>query len=258
VGLFTPKRSWFQFRLTTLFVLMVVVAMPCGWLAWKLERKRRERVAIAEIEKVGGGVLYDWQIERMRVLANIDDTENDAPGARWVRKLVGDDFFSKATLVCMYVEISDDQVVQLHLEALTELQSLELHGPHLTDAGLAHLKGLKTLKFLRLGNTGVTDAGLEHLKGLKRLESLRLDDTTVTDAGLRHVKALASLNELTLCDTRVTDAGLGELHGLSKLKALFLLNTGVTEAGVAELQAALPDCNIWMTSGIQYQPEVTK
>src|SRR5712691_3292385 len=63
ISLLKPKRSWLQFRLRTLFVLVVVAAMPCVWLAWKKEPKRRERAAVAAIEKDGGTVWYHWQAE---------------------------------------------------------------------------------------------------------------------------------------------------------------------------------------------------
>jgi len=45
---------WLQFSLKWLFVLVAIVAMPCGWLAWKMEAKRREREAVAEITRLGG------------------------------------------------------------------------------------------------------------------------------------------------------------------------------------------------------------
>jgi hypothetical protein len=250
MSMLTPKRRWAQFRLRTLFVLVAIATVPCVWLSWRVQAKRRDREAISEIENLGGGVLYDWQRDRMTRLADFDDAENDAPGARWLRKLLGDDFFAAVSLVSVPVDIADAQLV--HVEVLTGLNSLELHGPQLTDAGLEHLKGLKRLESLTLDNTGVTDAGLEHLKGLTRLESLRLNYTAVTDAGLEHVKELTSLKELMLCDTRVTDAGLAKLQGLTRLRALFVMNTSVTDGGVAGLQKALPDCNIWMAPGAQW------
>jgi len=55
-----PKRTWLQFRLRTLFVLVLVAAVPCGWLKWKIDRKQKERAAVAEINNLGGQVYYDW------------------------------------------------------------------------------------------------------------------------------------------------------------------------------------------------------
>jgi len=58
-----PCRRWFQFSLKGLMLLLVVVAVPCGWLKWKMVRKAKERAAVAEIEGVGGTVQYDWQLK---------------------------------------------------------------------------------------------------------------------------------------------------------------------------------------------------
>lgn len=58
VALPKPKRTWCQFRLRTLFLLVAVVAAACGWLAWRIEHKRRERAAVAAIKKSGGIARY--------------------------------------------------------------------------------------------------------------------------------------------------------------------------------------------------------
>ena len=52
----------------------------------------------------------------------------------------------------------------MHLKGLTNLQSLNLHGTKITDAGLAHLKGMTSLESLTLSNTKVTSAGVKHLQ----------------------------------------------------------------------------------------------
>jgi len=64
VSLLTPRRRWFQFSLKWLFVLVAIAAVPCIWLASKMERKRQERAAVAEIKKQGGVVFYGWQTGR--------------------------------------------------------------------------------------------------------------------------------------------------------------------------------------------------
>ena len=66
VKLLTPKRRWAQFSLATMFVLVAVAAMPCGWLAWKTDQKQRERVTVAQIENKHGRVVYDWRFEGRR------------------------------------------------------------------------------------------------------------------------------------------------------------------------------------------------
>ena len=130
------------------------------------------------------------------------------------------------------------------LAGLMSLQGLNLSRTRVTDAGLKELAGLMSLQRLDLRGTRVTDAGLKELAGLKSLQSLDLGDTQVTDAGLKELAGLNSLQMLNLAYTQVTDAGLKELAGLKSLQWLNLDNTKVTNAGVKDLQRALPGCVI--------------
>jgi len=204
----TTHRRWYQFSLKALMVLVVVVAVPCGWLKWKLDRKQRDREALAEIEKAGGGYVYDWQYAG----------QSAPPLPTWIRLRLGDDFF--ASVVQVQIEgnhITDDWLVQL--EPLVGLERVHLRCPRTSDAGLVHLQGL-ALRELSVEGSRVTDAGLILLQEQTGLEYLNLGDTAVTDAGLDHLKALPQLGYLNLGGTRVT------------------------AVGVAELQKALPNCRI--------------
>jgi len=205
----TFRRRWFQFSLASLFLLVVIVAVPCGWLKAKMDRKAKERTAVAEIRKVGGGVLYDWQFPEQK----------EPPGATWIRKLFGDEFLAKVALVS-YV------------------------GPEVTDDSLANLEVLADLEILSLADTKITNASLVHLKTLTKLRVLVLYGTGVNGTGLVHLNKLTRLEELDLEKSKVTNDGLSNLTGLAGLKLLNLHNTDVTDAGVAELQKALPNCEI--------------
>ena len=79
------------------------------------------------------------------------------------------------------------------LDALPQIQGLDLEGSRITDAGLAHVKGLADLQRLSLINTDVTDAGLVHLAGLRELRSLDLNliASGGVRTGLQAAKALA-------------------------------------------------------------------
>ena len=53
-----PKRRWFQLRLRTLLVLVTLASGAFGWVGWELDQRRREKVAIAWVEKMGGEVTF--------------------------------------------------------------------------------------------------------------------------------------------------------------------------------------------------------
>ena len=123
----------------------------------------KQREVVEEIQKAGGEVAYDYQHDQ-------HDTTSKPPGPRWLRELLGDDFFADVTRVFRLTEPGFDDALLPRIGQLTRLQELLLRG--IDDAGLKHLKGLTQLHSLDLGLTKVGDAGLEHLKGLTQLRAL--------------------------------------------------------------------------------------
>ena len=53
---------------------------------------------------------------------------------------------------------------RITVKGLTNLQTLQLEGTHITDAGLVHLKGLSKLKWLHLDDTQVPTTGVAELQ----------------------------------------------------------------------------------------------
>jgi hypothetical protein len=223
--LLTSKRTWLQFWLRTLFVLVVVAAIPCVWLKSKLDRKAKELAAVAEIKKLGGCLAYDLR------------------GALWARELFGDDFFSAFTFVWNRTGgITDADIFRLH--SFTDLKGLHLCDSGVTDLGFMRISELTGLKQLVLVDTSVSDVGLVEVRRLTQLVHLNLAGSDVTNSGLIHLRSLKKLQNLNLSFIEVSDAGLVEVKGLTSLKILWLSGTTVSDAGVADLQAALPSCRI--------------
>lgn len=194
----------------------------------------RQKVAIREIERVGGEIL---QIR---------------PGRpKWLRERLRDDQRALIDEV-VHLDLNHSRATDATLKYVGRLTNLELlwldnaqlrsssGGAQITDAGLVHIAGLTDLQDLNLTGTGVTDVGLLNLARLTRLEHLILSGTRVSDAGLAHLKGLTRLRYLSLDFTQVTDTGLAHLKGLASLRDLFLFDTEVSRAGVDELERALP------------------
>ena len=57
---FAPKRRWFQFSLRTLFVLVLLLAIPLGWLAVQLKWIRDRHEALRGLEQSGRAFILDW------------------------------------------------------------------------------------------------------------------------------------------------------------------------------------------------------
>ncbi|KAH7574334.1 hypothetical protein JRO89_XS03G0283700 [Xanthoceras sorbifolium] len=124
----------------------------------------------------------------------------------------------------------------MHIENLTNLESLNLDSCNIGDEGLANLRGLTLLKSLELSDTEVGSGGLCHLSGLTRLENLNLSFTSVTDSGLKKLAGLTSLKSLNLDARNVTDVGLAALTSLTGLTHLDLFGAHISDSGTNSLQ----------------------
>ena len=162
-----------------LLVLVVVVALPCSWLAAEMKKARQQKEAVEAITKLDGRIRYDYELNARN--------QPRLHGWDWLRNLLEDDFFI--------------DVVQADLTC---------------DAQMAPLTGLSQRRELYVPAAEVTDAGLQYIKNLTQLEALQLDDTQITDAGLAHLAGLTKLEVLSLDRTQITDAGLQRLYVLTK------------------------------------------
>ena len=242
-----------QLSIRSVLVLVTAVAIPCGWLASETELARRQREMVETIREHGGRVLYDYQ-KPFGTRAE----QNEPTGPRWLRNLLGDNFFSEVENA--WIRSSDVTDADLaNVKYLPELTALNLSNTNITDAGLVHFETLSQLKVLFLEDTKITGAEMGHLEGLTHLEDLSLTRCKVTSAGLEqiarltqlrslslhgtnvangslvHLKRLLQLNQLYLGETGVTDVGLEFLTALRQLKRLSLANTGVTDAGLTTI-----------------------
>lgn len=145
---FPKRRKWFQFRLRTLLIAVLVLSLPLSWVAVRMDRARRQREAVEEIERLRGLVLYDWETPPPQTVG---------------RTVLGNDFFDEVVLV-------------------------DLAHSLVRDARLEHLAGLTNLHYLWLDDTHITDAGLEHLTGLTNLEILTIRDNNVTPKGIQKLQ----------------------------------------------------------------------
>ena len=269
---FAPKRRWMQFSLGTMLVLLTAL---CIWLAVVVNRARCEREGLAAAERLRAQVRFDYQIEyRKRPKNDVLYLRREPPGPRWLREIIGDEYFREAHSVgfngshgSRVTDADLEQIVKLkrltklqlhvagtselsngglqHLAALHDLRVLTFEGVRLDPRGLDCLRKLPQLEYLNLRNTPVDDEALVYVGELKELYTLVLDGTRVTDKGLVRLARLTNLNEwLGLADTDITDAGLAHLMGLTKLEHLNLSRTKVTAAGVAKLQQSLPNVEI--------------
>jgi hypothetical protein len=74
------------------------------------------------------------------------------------------------------------------INAVDDIEHVDLTGTQMTDADLRDLDGLSHLHSLWLGGTSITDEGMGHLMGMRELNELDLDATFVSDAGIENLQ----------------------------------------------------------------------
>jgi hypothetical protein len=192
-----PRWLWrlrsLRFSLRTLLIVVTVLAVPLGWVGWRLEQVRRERATITWVEETGGRVQFDpnrekgwweestdkWFGERVRsVILNNKQVSDLSPLAE-----------SKSL---RFLRLDDTQVSDL--SPLAELKSLtELRLDYTQVSDLSPLAELESLVSLSFRNTQVSD--LSPLAELKNLKGLSFSHTKVSDLSpLAELKSLRSIN----------------------------------------------------------------
>jgi len=216
------KRPWFQFRLRTLMLCVLLSSVVLGsWCALLEPFRRRDRM-IAAIERGWGNV----------------EIEDDGPA--WLSDLLGHRYVGSIVAIGVTknycpVDLAEDEIIEI-LHATPRLRELSLCETRITDAGLGRLPELPKLEYLSLMDTKVSGAALARLRAFPSLNTLDLGYSQVTEENLVHLEFLESLQNLSLCGTRVGDSGLSHLQPLRKLRWLALEETPITDAGLVHLR----------------------
>lgn len=161
-------------------------------------RVRQQRDAVTQVQSLGGGVYYDYQ------LAGKDIHASPPPGPKILHRLIGDDIFAHVETVILK---GDDHYTDADLAVLTEfprLKEVVLEGPDITDEGMTHVAGIPQLRTLSLKQTSVTSDGLARLSSTSDLVALKLQGTTVKDETLDGLDQIPHLRSLHLFFTRLT------------------------------------------------------
>jgi hypothetical protein len=206
------KLRWYQWRLRSMFLLMLLVAIGMSYVAVEMRNQRKQNVAARQIENMGGKVQSE---------------------PTWLGTLLRDDSLVKVTDASLAGHLASEKMVYL-----------DPGGKFIIADALWPFEELSQLRTADFRHVPLTDNSLVYLQGLSQLQVLDLDCTNITDAGLVHLQGLSQLQLLSLSYTKVTDAGLVHLQGLNRLQKLWLGNTKVTAKGAKKLRQALPNCAI--------------
>jgi hypothetical protein len=274
------RRKRLTISLRFFLLLVIVIGVALGWMAYKVRRQKR---AVAAIQAYGGFVRYDWEVASPNAPGFNGKVPATAhpPGPAWLRRLLGDELFQEVVQVSLVYDESsgkrmntprrDDEVMP-YLRDFPQLRVLLIQGEQasdrgfaslkdlgdleeiyaweaskLTDNGVANLKDLKKLRTLHIGHSRLSDVGLKYLAALPRLERASLQGNHISDEGLRAIQNMTSLKQLHvgLGHGVITDAGLAHLKRMSRLSVLDIQRSRVTAAGLLSLRKLPKLTEIW-------------
>ena len=200
-----------RFRLRTLLLLLTAVGV---WLGLTVEQARRQRQAVTAILSAGGTIKYVHD-------EHFDLPQSAPPGPRWLRRLIGDEFFFHVDGV-IFRESRAKPSDLVHLKTFRKLRLLSLAGIKVSDDDVRNVVAHHpALIWLDLGDTGVSDKALAYLAPLK-LTWLGLSGNELSDASLVHLRAFPGISVLVLGRNKLRGDGLAHLAAMRKLKTLNL------------------------------------
>lgn len=271
-----PKRR-LGLRLWHTLAFLAILGLALG--AWS-NSARRQRNAVAEIERVGGRVTYDfnpdtvsgpskWLIETFgpdafHNVSGLQLTSHREPKYDAKGTITGSEFlefgpygrddigrwlaaFPQLKSLSLEEMASDELLADVG--RLSQLENLKIPNSHdVSDEGIANLVGLKKLRTFSGTMPRLTDDALASLARLPSLETITFFQGHFTDAGLAHLKGHGRLREIVLGEgSHITDAGLAHLHELRKtLKFVAFGRDQSTGEGRKQLSAAIPGIAIGM------------
>ena len=214
----TSGRRWLRLSLRGLMVLVLIIGVAAGWVAYRI-RTQREAIALARAG--GNSIQFDYQRDQVgrNGTRPIYRTEPAAP--RWLRAWLGDELFQNVTQVRLTGSVSPEV--------------------------FAAVARFDRLDFLHLAARGTDGAWLEPLRALGQIRRITIEAPVATDSALQEVAQIASIRELTILWARpvasspATDAGFVGLAKLANLESLEIHDApNLTDNGAARMVAGLP------------------
>jgi hypothetical protein len=253
------KRRWFQIRLQTIMILIVLASLPLAKLGMRLNSIRRQQPAIVAAERARGAVWIVGDPSPKPAPASLPgrtiyDSQRREAGA--LEQVVEDARYGEVVCIAFASAMQRDQMGSwngtsvnidgqnvatqskgewvLHGDTRGNWRDLQQQRPP-PRFDWAMFQRLPYLQILDLGDRPITDNDLEQITRATNLRALLGRRAQITDAGLAFVGRLKDLKILSLEGTAVTDDGLRSLADLRRLEVLELDRSAIRGSGLQHL-----------------------
>lgn len=242
----------FQFRLRTLFAMILLVAIGMTlWLAYVAPFKR-QRQGLNDLQKLSVFVSTHparpawlrWLVgnDDFVEVASIQFTDPEAPSGPYAKGKTLDDkvvdaltqLHSVETLWLSEMVITDQQLQRI--ATIPRIHELYLRSTPIGDEGVNSLASVKGLKRLDLNTTLVSDAALETVGQFEQLEYLSLSSPNVKGSGVAHLARLHNLEQLQFTGPNVTNDWIAAVASLQNLQWVELHSTSVDERALEHIK----------------------
>ena len=105
------RRRWFQFRLRTLLIAILLLSLPLSWFAVRLNKVRKQELTIKEIYRLGGVVSCELEI--------VDPNKEYRPPTERIRDVLRDVFSVKPIQILLLKKFD-------HNDSSSTLQKIEI------------------------------------------------------------------------------------------------------------------------------------
>ncbi len=226
-------RRWFQFRLRTLLLVTVVVALLMSFVyPWGV-RARRQRAAVDVILRHGGDVMYKGaDMPYSAVSRNYNRFS-------WWQQLRHDmglaDWFSTCRTVSFYrVRFTEEE--KEAVKRLPDVENLEFQEALPSTDVLETLLALPSLQGVSGWNAAWTNEQLRLLTRAKNLQHLNLCVPQLNEAGMRALGEVTSLRTLNLRKSAPPSRWLKYFRSLTDLETLYLPLVEACDEDLGHLQ----------------------
>ncbi len=170
-------------------------------------------------------------------------TSGTPRGPRWMRDILGSDYFDRVTYIGHFSTPEDAGWVDA-FNRLKSVKTLLLSGPHVTDEILDRMHSSTALLELHLTNASISDDGLRNLAKFPNLRWLVMNSTSITGDGMVHLAAIGGLQEINLRNTKVSDESVPSIATFHSLQKIDLRNTLVTKDGAEKIREHAPKLTV--------------